>query len=161
MTPRFSVEKFEFQGRLAVFLKNHRAGTKRTGAVEPVRLLQLSAAGEVFLEYICRDTACRVRRFRHRKSRWKRSTGTFPKSEHSRWDTGRSGLVRSALEKLSLFSPTFSVRQKYGAGNFAVCGQRLRGHVPSKNTSPAALSWSSLIRQRLQNRSVSAQQCLR
>ncbi len=57
---------------------------------------------------------------------------------------GRSGLVRSALEKLSLFSPTFSVRQKHGAGNFAVCGQRLRGHVPSKNTSPAALSWSSL-----------------
>ena len=33
-----------------------------------------------------------------------------------------------------------------GAGNFAVCGQRLRGHVPSKNTSPAALSWSSLMR---------------
>ncbi|WP_298694757.1 hypothetical protein, partial [uncultured Ruminococcus sp.] len=31
-----------------------------------------------------------------------------------------------------------------GAGDFAVCGQRLRGHVPSKNTSPAALSWSSL-----------------
>ena len=45
---------------------------------------------------------------------------------------GRCGLVRSALEKLSLFSPTFSVRQKHGAGNFAVCGQRLRGHVPSK-----------------------------
>ena len=36
-----------------------------------------------------------------------------------------------------------------GAGNFAVCGQRLRGHVPSKNTSPAALSWSSLIRKAL------------
>ena len=35
---------------------------------------------------------------------------------------------------------------EHGAGNFAVCGQRLRGHVPSKNTSPAALSWSSLIR---------------
>ena len=33
---------------------------------------------------------------------------------------------------------------EHGAGNFAVCGQRLRGHVPSKNTSPAALSWSSL-----------------
>ena len=33
----------------------------------------------------------------------------------------------------------------HGAGNFAVCGQRLRGHVPSKNTSPAALSWISLF----------------
>ena len=68
----------------------------------------------------------------------------FPKSRNSKRDTGRSGLVRSALEKLSLFSPTFPVRQKHGAGSFAVCGQRLRGHVPSKNTSPAALSWSSL-----------------
>ena len=38
---------------------------------------------------------------------------------------------------------------EHGAGNFAVCGQRLRGHVPSKNTSPAALSWSSLIRKAL------------
>ena len=65
-------------------------------------------------------------------SRWKRSTGTFPKYRHCKRDTGRSGLVRSALEKLSLFSPTFPVRQKHGAGNFAVCGQRLRGHVPSK-----------------------------
>ena len=79
------------------------------------------------------------------KSRWKRSTGTFPKSHNSKRQTGRSGLVRSALEKLSLFSPTFPVRQKHGAGSFAVCGQRLRGHVPSKNTSPAALSWSSLF----------------
>ncbi|WP_302338707.1 hypothetical protein, partial [uncultured Ruminococcus sp.] len=58
-----------------------------------------------------------------------------------------SGLVRSALEKLALFSPTFSARRKHGAGSFAVCGQRLRGHVPSKNTSPAALSWSSLTSQ--------------
>ena len=77
-------------------------------------------------------------------SRWKRSTGTFPKLRYSKRDTGRSGLVRSALEKLSLFSPTFPVRQKHGAGNFAVCGQRLRGHVPSKNTSPTVLSWISL-----------------
>ena len=45
-------------------------------------------------------------------SRWKRSTGTFPKSRHYKRQTGRSGLVRSALEKLSLFSPTFSVRPK-------------------------------------------------
>ena len=101
----------------------------------------------------CRDTACRVRRFQQNKNlfsyqrifRWKRSAGTFPKLWHSKRDTGRSGLVRSALEKLPLFSPTFSARQKHGAGNFAVCGQRLRGHVPSKNTSPAALSWSSLF----------------
>ena len=77
--------------------------------------------------------------------RWKRSTGTFPRSQCCKRDTGRSGLVRSALEKLSLFSPTFSVRQKHGAESFAVCGRRLRGHVPSKNTSPTALSWISLF----------------
>ena len=52
--------------------------------------------------------------------------------------------VRSALEKLPLFAP-FSVCQKHGAESFAVCGRRLRGHVPSKNTSPTALSWISLI----------------
>ena len=99
----------------------------------------------LFVICFCRDTACRVRQFQQREVRWKRSTGTFPKSKNGKRDTGRSGLVRSALEKLSLFSPTFSVRQKHGAGNFAVCGQRLRGHVPSKNTSPAALSWSSFF----------------
>ena len=38
--------------------KNHRAETKRTGAVEPVRLLQLSAAGEVFLEGTCPLSRC-------------------------------------------------------------------------------------------------------
>ena len=71
----------------------------------------------------------------------------FQNQETASGTQGRSGLVRSALEKLSLFSPTFPVRQKHGAGSFAVCGQRLRGHVPSKNTSPAALSWSSLFGQ--------------
>ena len=54
--------------------------------------------------------------------------------------------VRSALEKLPLFAP-FSVCQKHGAESFAVCGRRLRGHVPSKNTSPTALSWISLMGQ--------------
>ena len=43
-------------------LKKHRAETKRTEIVEPVRLIQLSAVGEVF-GVLCRDTACRVRRF--------------------------------------------------------------------------------------------------
>ena len=89
-------------------------------------------------------------------SRWKRSTGTFPKARNSKRDTGRSEQDRSALEKLSLFSPTCSVRQEHGAESFAVCGQRLRGHVPSKNSSPTALSWISLMGQQLQNRSVSA-----
>ena len=38
--------------------KKHRARTKRTGAVGLVRLLQLSAAGEVFLEGTCPLSRC-------------------------------------------------------------------------------------------------------
>ncbi|WP_329968390.1 hypothetical protein, partial [Ruminococcus sp.] len=73
-------------------------------------------------------TGCAVSAdFSKGKSRWKRSTGLFPNRQYRSRDTGRSGLVRSALEKLSLFSPTCSVRQKHGAGDFAVCGRRLRG----------------------------------
>ena len=40
--------------------------------------------------------------------------------------------------------PPSPCAQKYGHGDFAVCGRRLRGHVPSKNTSPTVLSWISL-----------------
>ena len=36
------------------------------------------------------------------------------------------------------------VPRSMGTRDFAVCGRRLRGHVPSKNTSPTALSWISL-----------------
>ena len=60
---------------------------------------------------------------------------------------GRSGLVRSALEKLSLFSPIFPVRQKHGAGISLSADSDSEGCSPSKNTSPAALSWSSLFGQ--------------
>ena len=124
---------------------------------------------------------------------------------------GRSGLVRSALEKLSLFSPTCSVRPKARAQGVSLSADSdLEGTCPLKEsvlhlgvcrlrrqifremkgkteeilcgfpsiflkylgkdaskmranrckagskTSPAALSWSSLTRQRLQNRSVPA-----
>jgi hypothetical protein len=81
------------------------------------------------------------------KSRWKRSAGTFPRPQCCKRDTGRSGLVRSALEKLSLFSPTFPVRQKHGAGISLSADSDSEGCSPSKNTSPAALSWSSLFGQ--------------
>ena len=60
---------------------------------------------------------------------------------------GRSGLVRSALEKLSLFAPIFPVRQKHGAGISLSADSDSEGCSPSKNTSPAALSWSSLFGQ--------------
>ena len=79
------------------------------------------------------------------KFRWKRSTGTFPKYQYGKRDTGRSGLVRSALEKLSLFSPTFSVCPEAWAQSISLSADSdLEGYSPSKNISPAALSWSSL-----------------
>ena len=56
--------KGDASGKAALYppLKKHRAETKRTEIVEPVRLIQLRADGEVF-GVLCRDTACRVRRF--------------------------------------------------------------------------------------------------
>ena len=79
------------------------------------------------------------------KSRWKRSTGTFPKSHNSNGKQGGAVLFAPPSKKLSLFL-THPRAPEAWRRSFAVCGQRLRGHVPSKNTSPAALSWSSLIR---------------
>ena len=38
--------------------------------------------------------------------------------------TRGSGLVRFPSKKLSLFLTPFSVRRKYGAGDFALCGER-------------------------------------
>ena len=69
----------------------------------------------------------------------------FQNQETASGTQGRSGLVRSALEKLSLFSPTFPVRQKHGAGISPSADGDSEGYSPSKNTSPAALSWSSLF----------------
>ena len=57
------------------------------------------------------------------------------------------GSVLEQLEKLSLFSPTFPVRQKHGAGISLSADSDSEGCSPSKNTSPAALSWSSLFGQ--------------
>ena len=50
---------------------------------------------------------------------------------------------RKAVAFLTHLRP---VPRSMGTGSFAVCGRRLRGHVPSKNTSPTVLSWISLMR---------------
>ncbi len=167
--------------RTANIHKNHRAGTERFCN----RCPEMAAPAERSFWYICRDRLCRVRQFSQQrerklasperggikpeqvmlclkdlyqgKSRWKRSTGTFPKSKNCKRDTGRSGLVRSALEKLSLFSPTCSVRSKARAQRVSPSADGdSEGYSPSKNTSPTVLSWISLMGQQLQNRSVSA-----
>ena len=94
------------------------------------------------------DTACRVRWFYVKAH----PVGNVPPERFQNIGTvngtqGRSGLVRSALEKLSLFSPIFPVRQKHGAGISLSADSDSEGCSPSKNTSPAALSWSSLFGQ--------------
>ena len=78
-------------------------------------------------------------------TRWKHSTGMFPKLQHSKRDTRteRSCSLRPR-KAVAFLTHLLRAPKSKGAGSFAVCGQRLRGHVPSKNTSPAALSWSSL-----------------
>ena len=98
-------------------------------------------------------TGCAVSAdFSKGRSRWKRSTGTFPNRQYSRRDTGRSGLVRSALEKLSLFSPTCSARPKVRAQGISPSADGdSGGSAPPKNLPPAALSWSSLIRKQFHN----------
>ncbi len=57
---RICGETGRFLNRFKSEHKKHRAKTKRFQNRCPIRLLQLSAAGEVFCVY-CRDTACRVR----------------------------------------------------------------------------------------------------
>ena len=69
----------------------------------------------------------------------------FQNQETASGTQGRSSLVRSALEKLPLFSPPFPVRQKHGAGISLSADSDSEGCSPSENTSPAALSWSSLF----------------
>ena len=65
------------------------------------------------------------------KSRWKRSAGTFPRPQCCKRDTGRSGLVRSALEKLSLFSPTFDLRPEVWAQGISLSADSdLEGTCP-------------------------------
>ena len=59
-----------------------------------------------------------------RGQRCKRSTGTFAKSIHSRRDTGRSGLVRSALEKL------FSI---FVLGNKSDTARRVPTRLPNES----------------------------
>ena len=98
MTPRFAVEKFEFQ---RIEWKALRSTTKtivqkRTDSkkLSPKRLLQLSAAGEVFLEGTCPLSRCPqtakfpVPIFLGTRRRWVRKATAF---------RGRSEQDRSAL----------------------------------------------------------------
>ena len=76
---------------------------------------------------------------------------------------GRSEQDRSALCPACCAMILETFRWNVSNGVFLDINRRTRHAVSlqdARNTSPAALSWSSLIRQRLQNRSVSAQQFL-
>ncbi len=93
----------------------------------------------------CRDTARRVRQFQQRDIPLKTFHRNVSKIKAlqtaNRAERSCSLRPRKAVAFLTHLRPA---PKSKGAGSFAVCGQRLRGHVPSKNTSPAALSWSSL-----------------
>ena len=75
--------------------------------------------------------------------RLQRPTGTLQKSNLSS-PVSHGERSCSLPAKSCRFLSLSPCAQKYGHGDFAVCGRRLRGHVPSKNTSPTVLSWISL-----------------
>ncbi len=105
-----------------------------------------------FRSTLCRDTACRVRRFQQRKIPLETfhrnvSKPTIPQTGH-RAERSCSLRPRKAV---AFLTHLLRAPKSTGAESFAVCGQRLRGHVPSKNSSPAALSWSSLMEKRFHN----------
>ena len=69
---------------------------------------------------------------------------------------GRSGLVRSALEKLSLFAPTFPVRQKHGAGISLSADSDLEGTCPLRTPRQLRSAGSAFSGQRFWNHFVPA-----
>ena len=127
--------------------KTHRAETKQFQNCCPIRLIQLSAVGEVFCAlWLCRDTACRVRRFQKGEMPLKTfHRNVFKTSAQQTGNRAERSCSLRPRKAVAFLTHLLRAPKSMGAGNFAVCGQRLRGHAPSKNTSPAALSWSSLI----------------
>ena len=93
----------------------------------------------------CRNRLCRIHQFCIKTY----PVGNVPPERFQNQGTA-SGTQGGAVlfappSKSCRFShPPSPCAQKQGRRDFAVCGQRLRGHVPSKNTSPTALSWISL-----------------
>lgn len=124
---------------------------ERTRPLRPVCRLLLCDFGNVPVERFHRISLCRNRRTRHAVSlqRVLRNCKLFSVLLGTTFATSHrdiakikpflSGFTRGAV----LFAPAKSCRflslspcaQKYGHGDFAVCGRRLRGHVPSKKDS--------------------------
>ena len=137
--------------RHAVSLQNTKSIVQKQNdfrTVAPKRLLQLSAAGEVFGGYVRRDTACRVRQFQKGEIPLKTfHRNVFKIRAQQAGHKGGAVLFAPPSKSCRFSHPPSPCAQKQGRRDFAVCGQRLRGHVPSKNTSPTALSWISLMGQ--------------
>ena len=81
-------------------------------------------------------------------SRWKRSTGTFSKSRNSKRDTRaeRSCSLRPR-KAVAFLTHLFRVPRSMGTRISLSADSDSEGCSPSENTSPAALSWSSLFGQ--------------
>ena len=81
-------------------------------------------------------------------SRWKRSAGTFSKSRNSKRDTRaeRSCSLRPR-KAVAFLTHLFRVPRSMGTGISLSADSDSEGCSPSENTSPAALSWSSLFGQ--------------
>ena len=124
--------------------KKHRTKTERFQNCYLIRLLQLSAAGEVFLEGTCPLSRCP-------------QTAKFPAPCF--WRTGKVGEKSDSFSRAERTRPLRPVSHLLCSdfGNVPVerfqrdfrCRNLRTRHAVSlqmysKNTSPAALSWSSL-----------------
>ena len=128
--------------------KNHRAGTKRTGAVEPVRLLQLSAAGEVFLEGTCPlsrrpQTAKLSAPCFWRTEKVGEKSDSFSRAERTRPLRPVSHLLCSDFGNV----PVERFQRDFRCRNLRTRHAVSLQSQSAQNTSPTALSWISLTNQ--------------
>ncbi len=113
--------------------------------------------GGMSSQTICRDTACRVRRFMSRYIPLKTFHRNVSKIKELQTAHKGGAVLFAPPSKSYRFShPPSPCAKSMAQGVSPSADGDSEGYSPSKNTSPTVLSWISLMGQQLQNRSVSA-----
>ena len=120
--------------------ENHRAGTERTGVVRFVRLLQLSAAGEVFLEGTCPLSRCpQTAKFPApyfwRTEKVGEKSDSFSRAERTRPLRPVSRLLCCDFENVPVERFQRNIKQKYAKNCTKILSELLR-HTPSHFLQP-------------------------
>ena len=114
--------------------------------VAPKRLIQLSAAGGRFLVYIRRDTACRVRCFCCKEKIVENAPPERFQNHSAAAGTQGGAVLFAPPSKSCRFShPPAPCAKSMAQGISPSADGDSEGCSPSKNTSPTALSWISLM----------------